>query len=82
MPIRVLLFAGLRELAGFGELQLAVELSRQPLSRVLPLLCERIPGLAERLDSVRFAINETFVSPDAEVGPGDILALIPPVAGG
>ncbi len=82
MPVRVLLFAGLKELAGRGELELSLPLPRQPLTSVLPLLCERIPGLAGRLDSVRFAINEAFVSPEAELAAGDTLALIPPVSGG
>lgn len=82
MPIRVLLFAGLKELAGLSEVEVSLPLSRQPLSSVLPLLCERIPGLAGRLDSVRFAINEAFVDSDAELAAGDTLAIIPPVSGG
>ena len=32
--------------------------------------------------SVRFAKNEEFVDPDATLDEGDVVALIPPVAGG
>ena len=41
-----------------------------------------IPALAGRLDAVRWAKNEVFVGMDTMLGDGDVVALIPPVAGG
>lgn len=40
------------------------------------------PVLAGKLGAVRFAQNEVFVELDAALRGGDIIALIPPVAGG
>ena len=40
------------------------------------------PALAGRLASVRFAQNEVFVESDATLKTDDVIALIPPVAGG
>ena len=40
------------------------------------------PALAGNLSAVRFAQNEVFVEPEGELRGGDVVALIPPVAGG
>lgn len=39
-------------------------------------------ALSENLASVRFAQNEAFVTADSPLRNGDVIALIPPVAGG
>ena len=39
-------------------------------------------SMAGRLDAVRWAKNEVFVGMEATLGDGDVIALIPPVAGG
>lgn len=46
------------------------------------MLEERYPALAPRMGSLRIAVNETFAAPDEPIVPGDVVALIPPVAGG
>jgi molybdopterin converting factor small subunit len=40
------------------------------------------PPLAGRLGPVRFARNEEFVEADALLAAGDVVAVLPPVAGG
>ncbi|MCB9851080.1 MAG: MoaD/ThiS family protein [Phycisphaerales bacterium] len=45
-------------------------------------LVERFPKLADRLPSVRFAVNRTFVERTHQLCDGDEVALIPPVSGG
>lgn len=77
MKIRVLLFAGLREKMGKGE-----------LLAELPQGCP-VSGLQEYLgienslwSSLAFAVNQTYVPAQTALKDGDEVALIPPVAGG
>lgn len=77
--ITVLYFAAVRELAGTDEEKVDFQGTIAELGRALEA---RHPRLAGRLASVRFARNETFATHDERVVPGDVVALIPPVAGG
>ena len=80
MRVRVRLFAGLRERAGAGEL----ELELAPASTVADLkraLEARVPALAP-LAGVRVALDRTYASEDASIGDAREVALIPPVSGG
>lgn len=82
MRVTVLYFAALRELVGQSEevLELAGDaIAIGPLAQALE---ERHPSLRRRLARVRFAVNEAFVPHEHEVVDGDVVALIPPVAGG
>lgn len=81
VKVRVLYFAAVAELTGLREetLELDAPLMVGALSA---LLQERHPSLRGRLDQVRFALNEAFASLGDEVGEGDVVAIIPPVAGG
>jgi len=78
--IRILLFAGLREQAGWGDRHwpapaaTATTLTPRQLWQDLQL-----PG---PLDSVRIAINQQFAEPDTPLQPGDELAFLPPISGG
>ena len=74
VQVRVRLFAGLRERAGWSERDLdgvervgdvwaALELGDEP------------PGLL-------YAVNREYAAPDRELADGDEVALIPPVSGG
>jgi molybdopterin converting factor subunit 1 len=79
MKIKVLLFAGLREKAGQGEMDLELEAG---------VRAQDLPGrlfgplMAEPPKSLRYAVNEDYVSPERLLRDGDEVALIPPVAGG
>jgi molybdopterin synthase catalytic subunit len=76
MPVRVRLFAMLRERAGAGEI--AVELpdgaSVAQALQALRWLTEDVP--------VVMAVNREFAEPGLMLRAGDELALIPPVSGG
>ncbi len=76
MEVTVRLFAVLRERAGASEL--TVELPEG--ARVRDAVSE-LDGLAEGLPLV-MAVNREYAEEDAVLGPGDELALIPPVSGG
>ena len=79
MRVKVLLFAGLREKAGQGEVDL--ELEPGMTAREVP---GRIFGaeMAVPPRSLRYAVNQDYVPEDKVLGDGDEVALIPPVAGG
>ena len=76
MQVEVRLFAMLRERA--GESRLTLELPDG--ARVRDALDE-LSELADGLPLV-MAVNREYASPDQCLGPGDELALIPPVSGG
>jgi molybdopterin converting factor small subunit len=40
------------------------------------------PSLTDRLAPIRWAQNEEFVDASAALAAGDVVALLPPVAGG
>lgn len=78
--ITVLYFAAVAELTGVREESFATDAATvADLARALE---ERHPRLAGRLGQVRFAVNETFVRTGDAIGGGDVIAVIPPVAGG
>lgn len=83
-PVRLLYFAWVRERIGTGEE--AVEVATPlPLSGLVEQLRARSKGHAAALadlDRIRAARNQEFVGWEAEVGPGDEVALFPPVTGG
>ena len=79
MKIKVLLFAGLREKAGKGEME---------LESGTGMTARQVPGLVFGADmavpprSLRYAVNQDYVPGDQVLRDGDEVALIPPVAGG
>lgn len=82
MKVTVLYFAAVRELARSSEQQLDLPAAVRTIDDLARHLEATIPALAGRLAAVRFALNEEFCAGDAELGDGDVVALIPPVAGG
>jgi molybdopterin synthase catalytic subunit len=76
VKVTVRLFAILRERAGKNE----VELELPDGARVRDALAA-LDGLADGLPLV-MAVNREYAPEDAPLGPGDELALIPPVSGG
>lgn len=81
MNVTVLYFAALRELRATDEE--SVELpDGATVEALAALLEERHERLRGRLAAVRFAVNEEFADPAQALADGDVVALIPPVAGG
>ena len=81
MNVRVLLFAGARELAGSG----AVELNLPEPATVAELrsaLAVQCPALGAILGRSAVAVDGRYAGPSDAVGPGAEVALIPPVSGG
>jgi molybdopterin converting factor subunit 1 len=78
----VLYFAALRDLAGVSEEQ--VELPKDVLTvRDFVSFIQRArPTLAGKLASVRIALDEAFAKDSDALSGVQVIALIPPVAGG
>jgi molybdopterin synthase catalytic subunit/molybdopterin converting factor small subunit len=72
--IKVRLFAGLRERAGWSERELD-GVSR--LADVWPAL-----ALGPEPEGLLYAVNREYAAPERELEDGDEVALIPPVSGG
>ena len=81
MRIRVLAFARLRELLGFGERTLDVG-SSATLEDIWTSLTASSPEAVRMRASTRFARNGVIVDGATRVADGDEIALLPPVGGG
>ena len=81
VTVRVLAFARLRELLGFGEKHVGVA-DGTTADAVWSRLAEDAPQLAALRASTRFARNGALVDGAAVLHEGDELALRPPVGGG
>ncbi len=80
--VRVLYFAALRDAVGRGEESLALP----PSVRTVADLCDHVAGLHaayhDARDQVRVAHNDAFADGSEHLSDGDVVALLPPVAGG
>jgi molybdopterin synthase catalytic subunit len=74
MRVKVRLFAGLRERAGWSERELEDVAS---VAEVWAML-----GLGPEPDGLLYAVNKEYAPRDRELADGDEVALIPPVSGG
>lgn len=79
--IKLLAFAGARDVLGAGELDLPLG-APCTAADLLDDLCARYPALVPHRRSVRLAVNGTYAQASDPVRPGDEVAVIPPVAGG
>jgi molybdopterin converting factor subunit 1 len=81
MTVRVLLFAGLKQLveAPFVSVELPDHATVADLRRVLS---QSSPKLAPWLPNVRIAVDGEFAPDDHPISPSAEVALIPPVSGG
>jgi molybdopterin converting factor subunit 1 len=82
LRVKVLYFAAMRDLAGRGEEDMELPAGVRTVSDFAAHLERVLPGFAERRASVRVARNEAFAEDGDALAEGDVLALIPPVAGG
>jgi MoaE-MoaD fusion protein len=71
--VRVRLFAGLRERAGWSQR----EIDAATVADVWPAL-----GLGEEPGGLLYAVNKEYAAPDRPLTEGDEVAVIPPVSGG
>jgi sulfur-carrier protein len=78
----VLYFAALRELMGRAEEELELPADVQTVRDLTGYLQRVRPVLAGKLASVRVALDETFASDSDALAGVQVIALIPPVAGG
>lgn len=74
--VRVRLFAGIRERAGTGSVELELA-DGATVADVWPAL-----GLGDEPPGLLFARNRAYVEPSEALAPGDEVAVIPPVSGG
>jgi molybdopterin synthase sulfur carrier subunit len=82
MTLRVLYFAGLRDAVGLAEETVELPEGVRTVGALADHLALRHPAYGARRGHVRIARNEAFASDDEPVADGDVVALIPPVAGG
>jgi molybdopterin converting factor subunit 1 len=81
VTVRVLAFARLRELLGFGER--GVELRSGATAHDLwKLLAAQQPAIDAFATSARLARNGSLVDGSVTLNEGDEIALLPPVGGG
>ena len=74
MAVKVRLFVGLRERAGWGERDVE---GVTRVGEVWPLL-----GLGPEPDGLLYAVNKEYAGREQELADGDEVAVIPPVSGG
>ncbi len=82
MRVQVLYFAAVAELSGRDEESLDLPREVGTVADFVRHLEGVHPALVGRLAAVRVARNEVFARSDEALAEGDVLALIPPVAGG
>lgn len=84
MPMRVtvLYFAAVRDLVGVDEERVELPAGVTTVDEFARWVEDARPALAGRLGAVRLARNERFAEPGEAIADGDVIALIPPVAGG
>ncbi len=83
--IRVLAFAGARDVVGASEVEVDIDSAGGDACTartVMDAMCARYPELTPKRGIIRLAVNGEYVNDDAPVSAGDEVALIPPVAGG
>jgi molybdopterin synthase catalytic subunit/molybdopterin synthase sulfur carrier subunit len=81
MRVRVLAFARLRELLGFGEREIDLD-AHATLDDAWRAVTVAIPEATRMRASTRFARNGVVSDGGVALGEGDEIALLPPVGGG
>jgi molybdopterin converting factor subunit 1 len=81
VKVRLLFFAVLRDITGTDERELILAEGTRARD-VWETLRASYAKLADYIQPPMIAINETYAAPDDVLRDGDVLAFIPPVAGG
>lgn len=79
--VRILFFSVLREKLGRGSVELSYA-EAVPAREVIDELVATYPAIAPYRNTIRIAVNETYVDEAHTVVNGDEMALITPVSGG
>ena len=79
--IEVLLFGAAADRAGTRKVRLEVG-EETTVDDVWTLLVDENPDLSPMRDTLAFAVNGEYAKLDEAVGPGDEVAVLPPVSGG
>lgn len=82
MTVTLLYFGAVRDLVGRDEEQVELPAEVATVFALRAWLEREREALAGRLGSVRLARNEAFAQDVDAIASGDVIALIPPVAGG
>lgn len=81
LKIQVLLFAAVAEHAGWKDQMMDLpEGSR--VTDLRRIMVQKQPEIEASLSRARIALNEVFAGEDTPLQAGDVVAVIPPVAGG
>ena len=81
MDVRVLYFAGVRDLLGVAEEEFCCD-DGATLGALVREIATRHPGLEARLAQVAFAVDQEFATAETPLADGCEVALIPPLGGG
>jgi len=81
MEIKVLLFATLRQMAGWKEQTFEVQ-EGISLGDILAQLTEKQPALDLNKRTIYAAVNEEYAQRETILQPNDVVAIFPPVSGG
>lgn len=81
MEIKVLLFATLRQTAGWKERKVELQ-EGATLGDVLSKLTTEQPQLDLNTRTIYAAVNEEYAQRDTVLQPADVVAIFPPVSGG
>jgi molybdopterin converting factor subunit 1 len=82
MAVRALYFAAVRDVTGLAEETLELPEDVRTVGELEVFLTRRYPALAAHAASLRYARNEAFAETSELLRDGDVIAVIPPVAGG
>jgi molybdopterin synthase catalytic subunit/molybdopterin converting factor small subunit len=82
MKLAITYFAAARELAGCANEQVELAVAAANVVELRAWLTDAKPRLAPYLGRMRFAINGELASDDASLWDGDVVMVLPPVAGG
>jgi molybdopterin converting factor subunit 1 len=80
--IRILLFAGLAEVAKTSEISLDLLTDQVSVQWVRTKLSEKYPQMKDLLEKSMAAVNQEYAENDTLISATDEVAFIPPVSGG